>query len=399
MTGTGVNMKYKLVTYLLSVLIMSALVISVSSGLAVGASASKLLVADYDDNMVYVVDPGSGRLLKNISVGSNPVKVVVDPTGVLAYVLQEGDSNISIINIERESVERTIPSGDQPTNMAISPDGLKLYVTSFNNNAVYVINTKNGNQDNIMHVGSGPSEIVFTSDGIACVANSIDNAIMVIDTSGSKPVKTLNVGVWPEGIGIDPFNRQALIPGFVDGTITIIEINGWSKVQTTSIGGNPLSIAYDVSSGVFYVTDPTAGQVRAVDPQGEATLIASVPGARSIITESQGNHIYVASPDRGTISIITTGSNEQPSTYRIGHKPTSIAPIYTTMSGTATPTVTPVPTPTPTIVPVTPTPPPTQIPAPTPTATATPVPTPLSSLLAVLALGTVAIGLALKRWR
>jgi YVTN family beta-propeller protein len=287
--------------------------------------------------------------------------------------------------------------------MAISPDDQWVYVSSSANSLVYVINTTSGNKEKDLHVGSGPTGISFTSDGMACLVNSADGTVMVIDSNGRKPVKTLTIGSgsWPEEIAIDPYDRIAMVPGMSDGSLTIIETNGWSVVSKVSIGGNPMNIAYDVTSGVFYVSDMTGGQVLAVDPQGKATPLASITTPRSLIAESHGSRVFVASPDNGTISIITVTDSRKPVTFHIGHKPISIAPVYMTEEGLPVATATPIPTSASTTVTVTPTP--TMLPHPTvtstPTVTPTPTPTPAptSIVLPLLAIGAVVVGLALKR--
>ena len=88
---------------------------------------------------------GFGSLVANVPVGKNPVMVGVLQDGTQAYVINEGDSTVSVINLATNTVTATIPlpATANPTFVAVttgSPTG-KVYVTSSTSKTMTVIRT------------------------------------------------------------------------------------------------------------------------------------------------------------------------------------------------------------------------------------------------------------------
>jgi len=88
---------------------------------------------------------GFGTLVANIPVGKNAIMVAALQDGSQAYVINEGDSSVSVINLRTNTVVATIPlpSTLNPTFIAATtgtPTG-KVYVTSSTSKIMTVIRT------------------------------------------------------------------------------------------------------------------------------------------------------------------------------------------------------------------------------------------------------------------
>jgi len=88
---------------------------------------------------------GFGTLVANIPVGKNPLMVGVLQDGSQAYVINQGDSTVSVINLKTNTVTATIPvpASPNPTFLAVTtgtPTG-KVYVTSSTSKLMTVIRT------------------------------------------------------------------------------------------------------------------------------------------------------------------------------------------------------------------------------------------------------------------
>jgi YVTN family beta-propeller protein len=63
--------------------------------------------------------------------GTFPVGVAVTPDGKHAYVTNEGDGTVSVIDTATNTVEAaTLPVGTVPFGAAVTPDGKRVYVTN-----------------------------------------------------------------------------------------------------------------------------------------------------------------------------------------------------------------------------------------------------------------------------
>lgn len=88
---------------------------------------------------------GFGNLVANIPVGKNPIMIAGLQDGTQAYVINEGDSTVSVINLTTNTVTATIPvpATANPTFIAVTtgtPTG-KVYVTSKTSSTMTVIRT------------------------------------------------------------------------------------------------------------------------------------------------------------------------------------------------------------------------------------------------------------------
>lgn len=123
------------------------------------AQAALLVTANYDSNTVSIIDvsldvygndsPNFGHVLATVPVGSHPTAVTILQDGSRAYVANQGDGTVSVVNLSSFTVEKTIAIGGSPTPQprAIAssynaPIG-KVYVVSPNSSQMTVIRTDN----------------------------------------------------------------------------------------------------------------------------------------------------------------------------------------------------------------------------------------------------------------
>ncbi|MGB8900431.1 MAG: beta-propeller fold lactonase family protein [Methylocella sp.] len=128
-----------------------------------------------------------------------------------AYVVNNGNNTVSVIDTAGNTVVTTIPVGLNPEWLAVTPDGTHVYVTNGSSNDVSVIRTATNTVVKTIPVGSGPDFVAVTPDGTKVyVANSSENSVSVIHRPGNTVVATILVGPGPEGwpLGHDAFNLQ-----------------------------------------------------------------------------------------------------------------------------------------------------------------------------------------------
>lgn len=80
-----------------------------------------LVVNCADNGRVLILDAESLRIVHEIPVGTLPIGITV-PNDRFAYVANMADDTISVIDIARGVVVRTIPAGDEPDGIVFLPD-------------------------------------------------------------------------------------------------------------------------------------------------------------------------------------------------------------------------------------------------------------------------------------
>jgi len=79
-----------------------------------------------------------------------------------AYVTDEFDSTVSVIDTATNTVVETIPVGAFPFGVAITPDGTRAYVTGLDSSIVSVIDTGTNTVVATIPVGLAPAGVAFT---------------------------------------------------------------------------------------------------------------------------------------------------------------------------------------------------------------------------------------------
>ncbi len=117
------------------------------------AQSQLLVTVNYDSNSVSFINTpldiygndatGFGQVLATVPVGSHPAAITLLGDGSRAYVANQGDGTISVVNMTNFTVEKTITVGGHPRAISSTynnPSG-KVYVTAPDSNVLTIIRT------------------------------------------------------------------------------------------------------------------------------------------------------------------------------------------------------------------------------------------------------------------
>ncbi len=163
-----------------------------------------------------VFDTSTGTLLRTCPIGRNPYAVVVHPTGLEAYVSNEMDNTISVIDLSDPSLVRqksTIAVEKNPEGLSLDRDGARLYVTNADEDSISIIDVQTAMPSLVGTIdlrsslteeyGSGPNAVALSSDGSRLyVAQAGQNKLAIIDTSSGAHMGDIPTGWYPTAITI-----------------------------------------------------------------------------------------------------------------------------------------------------------------------------------------------------
>lgn len=181
-----------------------------AAGVAVNAGGTRVLVANYENDSISLVDPANqvevGELdlrpgktdpeLSGTPGGTYPLAVAFKGDNK-AYVTSQRDREIIVVSLEGDvmSVAKRIQTAGQPTKMTMNKAQSQLYIASDNDDSVVVVNTLTdtiqeviptmapksvfGNKDNLR--GANPNNVALSPDeGTLFVTNGGTNSVAVI---------------------------------------------------------------------------------------------------------------------------------------------------------------------------------------------------------------------------
>jgi len=284
-------------------------------------------VANNADNTVTVINTSSGTVVKTIAVGSHPYAVAVNQAGTFAYVTNSGSSTVSVINTTTNVVTATItltglPS---PADIALTPNGKTAYV-SCSANSVAVINTATKTFKTI--AVTNPVGLAVTPTGaFVYVVSSGPGNVLVISTLTNAVVATIPVGTnIPVGVVISPDGSTAYVTNYNANTVTVIQTGNNAVSNTINVSAGPFHEAVSPDGHWLYVANYNAGSgnlVTVIDT-GTQTVAGTVVvgmGPSGLAFTQDSAFVGVTNQGSNSVSVINTASRTVGSTIAVGAGP------------------------------------------------------------------------------
>src|SRR5881227_3345207 len=116
-----------------------------------------------------------------------------------AYVSNEKSNTVSVIDIDKFQVVKTIKVGQRPRGIELTKDGKFILVAVGDDDTIQMIDAKT--HEVVATLPSGPDPELFSQDPtgkILYVANENDNTVTIIDMERRARLGEVQVGVEPE---------------------------------------------------------------------------------------------------------------------------------------------------------------------------------------------------------
>jgi YVTN family beta-propeller protein len=280
------------------------------SGLAYHPKKDLLYAANRGTNAepsnVVVFDTKTRQLVTRIPVEVNPYELVFSPDGSKLFVSNWASNSVSVIDTNKNKVVRVITVGSNPNDMKLSLDG-RLFVACSNDNTVHVIDTKT--MQDVEKISTTMTPLApegATPDALALdqvrhllyVANADNNNIAVVDIAKprqSEVVGFIPTGWYPSALALSK-NNHKLFVGTSKGNAAYPDIKGPESPLAEHPGGDE-SIK-TLQKGSVEIVDVTnlkqqlaayTKQVMGNSPYRDSQLVeASLPKSPSVIPHTVG---------------------------------------------------------------------------------------------------------------
>jgi YVTN family beta-propeller protein len=301
--------------------------------LAAPASARNAYVANNGDGTVSVLNLSTGAPAGTIPVESAPVDVAITPNGAFAYVTNSGSDSVSVISTASNSVVATIPfaAGSRPRGVAISPDGQTVWVANSGDDTVSVIftavNAVSGGPIPLP-AGARPDGIAISPDGGTAFVAQQGNDVSIVNTGTRAIVGTVVDTSAPSRIAIGPRGGRAFVTDSSSTSVTAFNpANGAVIGGPIPVGAQPSGIAI-APSGVFaYAAALGANTVTPIATSTNATspAIGGFNAPAGVAIAPDGSQGYVSNSGGSSVSAFSTATNAVTGSIATGAGPTGLA--------------------------------------------------------------------------
>ena len=233
-----------------------------STTIALTADETRLVVVNREANTISVIRvknaQGNDVAVKvaEIAVGHEPRCVAVHPTDKAAYVTNGITGTVSVVDLVRRTVVKTIRVGTEPRGCALTPDGSLLYVANHTEGTVSIIVTANPLNPvpaGAVQVGGNPTAIAITDRKTGKISDDtvfVTQIFAELDPKFTDPIFDGNgeardlgkrgvVHAFPAGKANPPITKITLSP-LADSGFTASRVNFCTKAA----GAQPHSLVF-----------------------------------------------------------------------------------------------------------------------------------------------------------
>jgi YVTN family beta-propeller protein len=268
-----------------------------------------------DENAVGLIDPDSGELSEQFSVGRGPTAAAVGAGSV--WVANGHDGTVSRVDADTREIT-TIDVGGDPSAIAFGEGS--VWVVSAQRRGVLQIDPGTNRVLGVpIEVGNGPRGVAVAF-GALWVAAAADGTVTRIDLARGRPPEVIPVGVSPTAIAA---GAGALwVAGEASGKVVRIDDSG-TVVKQINVGHGPAAVAF--GEDAVWVANRQDGTVSRIDPATDAVTDAVPVGVEPTAISAGEGAIWVANGGDGTLARIDPGSRQVDEWSEIGGSPSAVA--------------------------------------------------------------------------
>jgi YVTN family beta-propeller protein len=224
--------------------------------------------ADKSADGIGLLDVATRKLVKKISVGSDPEEFDISRDGTRLFVSNEDVKTASSVNITNGKVDHIVSLSQEPEGVALSPDGTRLWVTCETGGEVFVVDTATFKVIGHVKIGARPRSVAFLQDGkLAVVPSESDGNLYVIDTAQIKVAKkvALPKGSRPMRVRVSPDGSKLYASTGRGGTVAVLDASSFALLNNITVGKRPWGIALSPDGKFLYSANGPSNDVSVVD--------------------------------------------------------------------------------------------------------------------------------------
>jgi YVTN family beta-propeller protein len=288
-----------------------------------------------DSTSTYITEPGrnavaqlqgSPAALKQefpIAAGYSPVYIAGVTGSSRAYILNQntsgGNGQVAAIETVSSSISSTLPVGRAPIYGVMTADGKRAFILNQADGTVSVINSQTNTLD-IPPAGSTNPIVVGTSPLWADLAPTLNELVVANAGNGTTPGTVSIINIPLCSVSALPSNPNCDANNPVDA-------NGFGQIlATVPVGVNPIMVAALQDGSKAYVInqhDSTVSVINLTTNTVTATIPVPLTPNPTFIAATTGTptgKVYVTSPASNTMTIIRTDTDKIDTTVNLQGK-------------------------------------------------------------------------------
>lgn len=210
--------------------------------------------------------------LGEITLGTLPRGIAVDPARQRVYVANFGSHSLSVVNSDTQTVIQTISGIPSANGLVYDPTHNLIWVSNYETDTLTPVQANNQATAftvlPAVTVGDGPWGVAYDpAHDDVYVANSLGNSVSVVDAATHASIATLS-GAFnqPFHLAANPLNGKVYVSNFGNNTVTILANAAVKGVVQLWDSGRPYGITVDETRDTIYVATIQTNRIVAIGP-------------------------------------------------------------------------------------------------------------------------------------
>jgi YVTN family beta-propeller protein len=193
-----------------------------------------------------------------------------DRDGKFLYVTMPKADAVSVVDLETFKIVRDVPVGDNPVRVASQPDGRYVWVAldapKGKPGALVAIDPEKKEVAGRVPLGSGHHEIAFSDDSlVAFVTNEADGTLDVVDLQKKEKVRTLPVGGAAGGVSYSTQGKAAYAASGATGEVAVVDAKGREATSRIRLDPGISAVRFEPQGRYGFVINPALSKAYVLD--------------------------------------------------------------------------------------------------------------------------------------
>lgn len=189
-----------------------------------------------------------------IKVGAVPKYLEISPDQSTILVSNWCDATISVVDVESARETKVIDVNESPRGIAILPDNNTAYVVAMYADALFKVDIEAGTSELVMNTTLRPRHLNVTEDGATLYMTvSAGNTIYKIDTATDQIVDEVSPGAEPRSVVLSPDETALYVVNYNEATVSKIRTSDMTVIDKVNVDADPIGIDYDPVTNTVWV--------------------------------------------------------------------------------------------------------------------------------------------------
>ncbi len=220
---------------------------------------------DKKNSKLYFIHPAHGHVMSTIDVSGWSHHQAITPDGRYVLSTHGMRGNISVADLNENTIARTIATGKVPNYTLVSSDGSKAYVSNTGDNTISEIDLKTWKVLRQLESGPAPEHMVFSRDEKSIyVTNPRAGKVSQVGIESGKVVKQYELGRSVHGLDIGDDGKTLFVSSKKDDKLFAVDTSDDRK-RELALSPAPYHLNTITGTGKVYISSRKKPVIWVVD--------------------------------------------------------------------------------------------------------------------------------------